>query len=237
MRVLLTRPHADSATLAAILQGHGIDSVIEPLLDIRYVGGPPIDLSNVQALLMTSANGVRAYANRNAERHLPVYAVGDATAREAKASGFDTVHSAAGDVATLAALVHEKARGNGGVLVHPAGTRVAGDLAGLLDAGGHTYRREVLYSAEPAAAFSVPLLHALQNGDLDGVLLYSPRTARIFVRLIGAAGQRGAAAAMTAFCLSPAVADAVASLPWRRIETAAAPDQESLLSKVLESAP
>jgi hypothetical protein len=41
---------------------------------------------------------------------------------------------------------------------------------------------------------------------------------------------------MDAFCLSPAVAEAARPVGWRRVVTAARPDQESLLAAVVAAA-
>jgi len=235
VRVLLTRPRPDSELLAADLSGRGIETLIEPLLDIELSAGPALDLSRVQALLATSANGVRAFAGRNSERQLTVYAVGDATAREAKSAGFSDVRSAAGDVETLADLVIQSADPSAGTCLHPAGTRVAGDLAGLLGAAGFGYHREVLYTARTATAFSDNLCRQITHGKLDGVLLFSPRTGTTFSRLITAAGRAGDAWHLTAYCLSPAVAETIQGLPWARIAVAVRPEQPALLNLLSET--
>ena len=87
-RVMLTRPREDAHTLAEALAERGIVPVLEPLMTIEHIAGPALDLDGVQALLVTSANGVRAFANRDPRRHPPVVAVGDATARAAAEAGF-----------------------------------------------------------------------------------------------------------------------------------------------------
>ena len=120
MHVLITRPGDDGARLADTLRSMGHDPLFEPLLTIRQFDGSPLDLSGVQAILATSANGVRAIASRNTERQIPLYAVGDATARSAKEAGFLDVSSASGDVTALAALVREKLDPAKGPLVHVA---------------------------------------------------------------------------------------------------------------------
>ena len=104
MRVWVTRPEEDAAELAEALRAEGVEVLVEPLLRIVYTDGPPLDLTGVQALIATSANGVRAFARRNQQRDVPVLAVGAATARAARAAGFTSVESAAGDVAALARL-------------------------------------------------------------------------------------------------------------------------------------
>ncbi|MEG3616893.1 uroporphyrinogen-III synthase [Magnetovibrio sp. PR-2] len=230
MRVLVTRPAADNPGLLAQLKRLGHDGLSAPLLDIELYPGDELDLNGVQALLFTSANGARAFAGRSAERFLPALCVGNATAREAFALGFDTVKSASGDVEALAALTEAECSPDGGALLHPAGTKVAGDLAGCLEQKGYTYRREVLYQAIKANELPQVAQDALKAGSLDGVLLYSPRTGAAFARLVKAAGLAQHLASVSAYCLSLAVADEIQELDWQNIHIADEPDQTSLLA-------
>lgn len=230
MRILVTRPNEDAAPLAARLAAMGHEAVAAPLLDIHIIAGDELDLRGVQAVLFTSANGVRAFAARSDNRALPALCVGDATAREAKALGFDDVKSAAGDVATLAQLTKAERDPRAGALLHPAGGKVAGDLAGLLQGADFTYRREVLYGAIKAEALPEAARTALMAGDVDGVLLYSPRTGAAFAKLVVDANLGDRLGHVTAYCLSPAVAVEVQNLSWAVIKVAASPDQDALLA-------
>jgi len=117
-----------------------------------------------------------------------------------------------------------------GALLHPAGTKVAGDLAGLLEDAGFTYRREVLYQAIKAEALPLHALNALSAGDVDAVVLYSPRTGAAFARLVDKAGAGAHLKAVSAYCLSDAVAGQIKGLAWRKIYVATHPDQASLLA-------
>src|SRR5262245_66205847 len=126
MRILLTRPREDAEALAATLRARGHDVTIEPLFSVFPVDDGPIDLNGVQAVLLTSANGARALAQRTARRDLGVLAVGDATAATARALGFSAVESAGGNVDDLVQLVRTRLRPDGGVLLHAAGSVVAG---------------------------------------------------------------------------------------------------------------
>jgi len=230
MRVLVTRPSEDSKPLIAQLEKSGHQAVSAPLLDIRFLNGEDLDVGGVQALLLTSANGARAFAARSSDRNLPALCVGDATAREALALGFETVKSASGDVVALAKLAAEQADPSLGKLLHPAGSRVAGDLAGLVQEAGFGYRREVLYEATKAADLPLAAREVLAAGDVEGVLLFSPRTGAAFARLIDKARLREHLTSIDAYCLSNAVAETIKELPWRTVHIAARPDQASLLA-------
>ena len=77
---------------------------------------------------------------------------------------------------------------SGGALFHAAGSAIAGDLSGRLEAAGFTVRRAVLYRAEPATALTQPTRAALAARAIDMVVLFSPRTAKTFSALLREAG-------------------------------------------------
>jgi len=232
MRVLVTRPREDAAPLVAALEARGHDVLLEPLLTItprEGVDWPPGHKS-AQALVVTSANGVRAFARCDPRRDLAVYAVGDASAAAARAEGFARVDSATGDVAALARLVAQRADPAAGPLLHPAAGRLAGDLQGLLAGAGFTVLRVVLYDAVPARALSAACREAMNRELIDAVTLFSPRTAAAFVSLLEQAGLAGRCEGVVAVCLSEAVAARISALSWRRVVVAVRPDQASLLA-------
>lgn len=232
MRLLVTRPEEDAQVTAALLAQRGIEAVIEPLVSIRIIAGPNLNLAGVQALLVTSANGVRAFCSREERRDLRVLAVGDASARAARAAGFTEVESAGGDVLTLAHLVEKRLIPQAGELVHVAGTKVAGDLGGMLAAAGFRYRREVLYEQATADNIGADTERMLRQGELEGVLFFSPRTGAAFVRLLREEGLEASTARMVAFCLSRAVVEKISDLKWRDVRVAAEPTQDALLAQV-----
>src|SRR5712692_1972529 len=116
LRALVTRPRAEAQSLAEALAARGIAAIIEPLLEIHYRSEPAPDLAGIQAILCTSANGVRALARLTDERALPLFAVGEASAARAHDDGFARVESAGGSLADLVRLVRERLRPNEGRL-------------------------------------------------------------------------------------------------------------------------
>lgn len=232
MRLLVTRPSEDAVSVAEQLAGRGHVAIPSPLLTIEYIAGDELSLQGVQAILFTSANGVRAFAQRSTNRFLPALCVGDATGRAATAAGFTSVSSAAGDVEALAQLVRDRLDPKAGTVLHAAGSTVAGALATTLNRLGFTYCREVLYRAVKAETLPETARAALAADGVDGVLLYSPRTGVAFSKLVGEAGLDQKLSRVTAYCLSSAVAETVQNLPWATIKTAPIPDQDTLLALV-----
>lgn len=230
MTVLVTRPLEDAQRTAAILRARGHDALVAPVLEVRFADGPEIPLDGVQAILATSANGVRALARRTRQRSVAVFAVGPQTAEAARAAGFTSVRSADGDAAALAEAVKRWAMPEAGALFHPAGMHTRGGLAAALEAAGYQVRSATLYAAEPVAELPPAASEAIRAGTVSAVLLYSPRSARLFARAVEAAGLAGCCRAIAALCISRAAAEALAPLAFRRVAIAARPDQDGVLA-------
>jgi uroporphyrinogen-III synthase len=229
LKILVTRPPEDAEPLVRELQARGHTAVLSPLLHIRVDTSARVDLNGVQAVLFTSANGVRAFAQVCARRDVAVLAVGPSTAEAARAAGFAEVETAGGDSGALADLAIRTRDPAGGALFHAAGSVTAGDLKQHLEAAGFAVQRQALYAAEPAPSLSPAALSALHAGEVDAALFFSPRTAATFVKLARTANLTDPCGRVMAVCLSPAVANAVSALPWRDVRTAERPDRAALL--------
>jgi uroporphyrinogen-III synthase len=231
MRILVTRPLEDGKEIAARLAERGHQALLAPLLEPRFQDGPLLEqgdaLENVQAVLVTSANGVRAFIRRSARRDLPVFAVGPQTAGEARAAGFQDVRSADGDAKALAQATRRWALPQG-ILLHVCAEDAPGSLAENLTASGFSVRRCALYAIEPATHLSPETEIALRQGALDAVMFFSPRTARIFGALADTLPSEG----LTAFCISPATARALTPSRFARIAVAQYPNQDAMLALV-----
>jgi uroporphyrinogen-III synthase len=232
MQALVTRPREEAETLAAALAARGVGALIEPLMEIHFRATEALDLAGVQAVLCTSANGVRALARASSEREVPILAVGDATAARARAEGFSAVESAGGDVNDLARLAAARRPREGGLLLHVAGTAVAGDLAEALRARGFSVERRILYEARPATALSATAVGALRSGAIAFALFFSPRTAAVFARLAASAGVADRCGEITAISISPAADAALAGLGWLDRRIARRPNQPALLEEL-----
>ncbi len=173
----------DAEPLAASLKALGHEPLIEPLLEIDYLEAPLPALEAFQALLFTSANGVRAFADISPERALRVFAVGAATAQAARAAGFKLVLSADGDVEALAEGIGQRRGELRGAVLHPGAVDLAGDLAGALEKHRVEARRLTLYETLPV---KLEAEAAEQLVTSDAVLLHSPRAAQVLAILVKA---------------------------------------------------
>ena len=229
MRVLVTRPLDDAEETAALLRARGHEPLIAPLLSVRYHDGHALHLEDVQAILATSANGVRALARRTSRRDFPVLAVGSQTTESAREAGFTDVRNADGNAEALAVAVRGWVKPSGGALLHAAGAEAEGRLAGVLRAAGFTVRVEVLYDVPAVEAFPEPVRAALAQGALDAVLLFSGRSAQAFAACVAQADLQPACVRLIACCISEAAAKPLAGLTFKAVRIAARPNQAALL--------
>jgi len=236
MRLLVTRPEEDGATFSKALEDRGIASVMAPIMTVRFEDGIALDLDGVQAVLVTSANGVRALARMTRRRDVSLVAVGPATGEAARQAGFANVLVAGGDVERLAALAAATFRPDGGRLVHIAGSVVAGDLQGLLSKAGFRVDRIVAYAAEAGRRLPEAAGEALSDGTLDGVVFFSARTAALFVKLVKEAGLLERLSGIGAFCLSRAVAEALPRGLFGQVLVAERPEGAGLLDLISSAA-
>ena len=225
--ILVTRPVEDAAALTQLLRARGYEVIHEPMLFIRFLNRT-IDISDIQAVLITSANGARALASATKARSVPVFTVGDSSSRVCHEHGFKHVTTASGTVANLVHLIKSRLRPENGALLHAAGNVTAGDLGGQLHQAGFIVRKTRLYEAHPARTLENAQLIA--SGTIDAALFYSPRTAAIFTTLVSRTGISYGLSASRAYCLSEAVKSHLSELQWKIIRVSVAPNQESLLA-------
>jgi uroporphyrinogen-III synthase len=227
VRVLVTRPLEDAAETARQLAARGHQALVAPLLQTVFFEGPPLTLDGVQAVLATSANGIRALARRTALRDLPVFAVGPQTAQMAEATGFVTVRNANGDAKALAQAAAGWARPDQGPLLHVSGEESAGTLVEALRGDGFTVLRERLYAVAPLA-LAPDAVAALKQGAVDAALFFSPRSAGRFRDCV--LKETLPTETLIAVCISAATAAALAPLNFAAVRVAETPNQDALLA-------
>jgi len=238
MRLLVTRPEPDALKLRAVLEDAGHEAVVEPLLSLSFEDADAVDLDGAQALIATSRNALRAIKASRVlaeARQLPLFAVGRATAAEARALGFETVVTGAGTAAELVAQIASVLDPAAGVLVHLAGDTLAHDLAAELEAHGFRVRSTVVYRMRPATTFADTTVEDLVGGGIDGIILMSPRTAAIYARLVARHGLTAAVRTLPHFCLSEAIAQRLQPLGAVPTRVADAPRLEELLALIDET--
>jgi uroporphyrinogen-III synthase len=230
MKLLVTRPVEDALPLAEKLEGLGHETVIVPLLEILPRDNVILPDMPFQALCVSSANGLVAKTDLSTFYHIPFFAIGPQSALEARRQGFDHVHDKGGNVEGLVRTMCKNLKPENGPLLYLSGSETTGDLEGKLKAQGYTVARIVVYDAQPS---TVPNLATMLEG-VDGVLLYSPRTTKLWVAQVQKSGLESSAISLHHFCLSANVA---ANLPqgWSK-RISRTPDENGMLTLLDQSA-
>ena len=214
--LLLTRPRAASQALAERLALPDLHIVISPVIRIegRELSGPLC----AGALIFTSAHGAAEAGRLDLPRDLPVFTVGDATARTARAAGW--MAEALGRTADelVAALIRLSPPTP---LLHLRGAHARGDIAARLTRAGLPTDERVIYDqvAQPLTAEAMDAL----NGDNPVILpVFSPRSARLL------SGMGKPLAPLHVVALSSAVAEALHDTDMTTLHVCDAPTREEM---------
>jgi uroporphyrinogen-III synthase len=190
----------------------GLDAVAIPLFEVEPVAWDVPDMSQFDALLLTSANAVlHGDANLEALKSLPVYAVGTATAEAAREAGLDIAMAGDGGVDDLLSRISLGVK-----LLHICGE----------------HRRPSANPRQAITSITVYRSSELPSPDLSPaegavVLVHSPRAAAVFRKMFS--GTRFNCASVAIAAISPAAAEAAGG-GWESVDVAERPSDEALLA-------
>lgn len=222
--IAITRPKAEKDALTATLQRRGYHVIHEPLTQIvfRQDALESIEqalLTEPDAIIVTSQQGVRALAGCTGLRDMVLLCVGPATARMAEACGFTRIYTAGGNVELLIEYILSAYDSESRfVYISAEHTRV--DIASLLSRQGMTVERIVAYEAVAAEQFTDVFAEHLRRGHIDAVTFMSQRAAEVFCALAAEAKLLKELKTLNAVVLSKPIANALNAKQWRRIVVA-----------------
>jgi len=209
------RPEPGNAATAARAGAAGYAVLRLPLFAVVPLDWPVPDASDHDALVLTSANTVRAAgASLGRLAGLPVIAVGEQTAAAAREAGLSVAATGGSDATGLATLLAERGMSRA---LHLGG-RERTPVAGVT-------RAIPVYASEPRAVAPVDL--ARLAGSV--ALLHSARAAARLGALLDWAEVPRSHVTIGAF--SAAIADAAGS-GWRAVAVAGSPSDAALFAAI-----
>ena len=227
MRLIVTRPEEDAGPLKARLEALGHHVISAPLLKIVARDGVSLLDRPYQAIAITSANGIRTLKANHHLKSVRMLTVGPQSLQAANRAGFRHAEAQGGDVAGLADFIGANLRPKTGPILYLSGAETTGDLQARLAALGFDVDRVTLYDAVPADDLGAAA-QALRRSEADAVLLYSPRTARIWVGLAEGTGLVADAKRPHYLCLSENVA-AILPETWKK-SIAETPEDSAMMA-------
>ena len=218
--VWITRSQPFGLKIARLCGSEGLPALAVPLLQVS-----PLAVSRPEgdpdAILFTSAQGVRNHPYDPRWRDVPVLTVGDATAAEALAQGYHNVRSADGNVEDLKALTAREVAGSARIFLFAA-RDPAGNLEKFLKTNGYRVDRFAVYETRGSTDLELrPAVNLLDR--ISGICVYSPKAAKRLSELLRMHRWEG-----TIFCLSLACADRIGAIEGVKIAVAPHPNDRSL---------
>lgn len=235
MSILVTRPHPDNAATADNLRTRGHTVLLAPALKLEPVAFQGESEVSYDAVLVTSANAIRAIAPQLPDLgllELPLFAVGEHTAAAAREAGFAEVIVAGGDAASLRDKVMQSARDKelkkNSTLLYLAGVDLSRDLGGELGAEGFHVVTQTTYRMAPVKHLPREVCEGFAAHGIEAVLHYSRRSARAFLDAARDEGVEISALAIPHCCLSETVAGVLRDAGASQVLVAATPDETAL---------
>ncbi|MCT4655660.1 MAG: uroporphyrinogen-III synthase [Cohaesibacter sp.] len=230
MRLLVTRPSEDQDQTCQALAEMGIEPVSAPVMSVAF---QPLVLPQKawQGVIFTSRNGLRSLdkAQLSSLLDVPVFCVGRKTAQLAKELGFETISRVQPQASGFADCLAGELSPDAGPLLYITGLHRSGQIDIDLRKRGFEVTLLEAYETKPIARFSDDVRRAIQDGFIHGVLLYSARTAQLFLNLLERDNLTQKAADLTFYCLSQAVAAPIGEKNYPLV-VANAPNEASLLA-------
>jgi uroporphyrinogen-III synthase len=211
-RLVILRPEPGASASANRARALGLEAIAMPLFGVQPLAWTAPDPAQFDAVLATSANALRhGGAELGTFHHLPLHAVGKATAKAAHEAGFDNVTASSGDVGALLGSLPSGLR-----LLHFCG-RDRRDLSGALQA---------VWAVPVYAAEALPMPEGFAAIADAVVAVHSARAGERLAELTDAAGIERSTVRIAA--ISDAAATAVDG-GWAEVASAAEPNDSALL--------
>ncbi|MEL7197683.1 MAG: uroporphyrinogen-III synthase [Pseudomonadota bacterium] len=216
--ILAIRPEPGLSATLALGRKMGLDMHGFALSEVRPVKWSLPDLTSFDAILLGSANAIRhGGPNLKQLTHLPVHAVGKATAQEAEAAGFSVERLGKGGLQTVLDAVPPP--------IHYL-RLVGSEYVELLLPAGISFEPLQAYSVIPRELLP-EALPVLENGPI--VLLHSAAMTRQFAHECNRLGlERGR---ITLAAMGPRIAEPAGD-GWRAIHVSEVPNDTALLEMV-----
>ncbi len=227
-KILVTRPEGEAEATGAKLEAQGHSVVYASMMAINPVSFEIPD--ETRTIIVTSKNGARYGLANITNKDRLIFAVAEQTAQVVRDLGFTNVTVGPGTAKDLVPLILDASGGEyKRAFTHLGGNALAYDIPAVLKEAGLDAINTVTYQTQPRRSFSMPVREAMDNGEIDSVLFYSPRTATIFEEAIAENGLANWLEKLDAYCLSSQVGNCLLG-QWRSINNAVLPNEQSLFS-------
>lgn len=220
----ITRPRQSGLKTQAKLERLGYDALLDPVIEIQEKSVAPID-KTYQGIILTSQNAV--FALKELQSPTPILTVGDETANAVIAQ-FPThpVQSAGGTSDDLIKLIQKTGDPKSLPFLYLRGVDIHRPLKADLNAMGFTLDEAIVYEAQEQS------IHPDNFQKVQGILVYSARTAQVLSDLINAYSLQDTLGNTDIFCISHGTSKPLLSYNWKGVHVPHHPTEEQLIQLI-----
>ena len=219
MNILITRPLIDAEDLMGKFFSLGHKIIHIPTLKISSVKAEPIDESQYNAFIFTSANAIRSLKVTKQDKSKLCFCVGAITEKIARMSGYNNTVSAGGTVNALKNLVINSNQVNEqSKIAYFCGDNISYDLDLELKKEGLKVKKIINYTSEKITDLNDENKKIISNHPPDIIFVYSARSAVSFIEIVKKYSLYTLMTGSKVMCISKNVADIFTINNWKKVK-------------------
>ena len=232
MHILLTRPLEDCSDLIIKFKklGHTVSHL--PLIKIKKMEYKEINFNDFSAIIFTSSNSIKNLKLDNINKTLKCFCVGSTTEKLARASGFQNVIAADGNVRALKELILRNHDKKDGKILYVSGELITSNLEEELRKEGYEIIRIINYSVEHNDEIKEDLIEELKKNIPDIVYVYSENSSKSFLNIIKKYQLIDSWMNTNLMCIGEKTSSVLNEVKWKKIFLFSPGEEEFLLYKV-----
>jgi uroporphyrinogen-III synthase len=227
MSILITRPYNIGINSQNKISKLGKKSLLIPLIRIKYLNIEISD-SNYDYIVVTSQNAIATFRNNLWMKDKYILVVGGATKELLLQENYKKILICEENVSGLIDNIYKKISIASNIL-YICGDHLSYDLEGSLKSNSYNITSKVVYTSDAITELSKNEIAQI-NEVVEIVMLYSPRTAKIFVDL--ALKYNLYTRNKIAICISNKCANNIVKLQWMGVKIASSPNEIKMLELI-----
>ena len=206
MKLIITRPLADSKRMQNYFELRGVECLINPLLEISYEKRS-INFSNYDRVLLTSRHAVRSLVNKSLTfSKKKVHACGRSTYAEVREFAPENEYIFHESVNDLVDAFRSSYPIDDSKMLYLRGRDVTVDLKSIFQGTSIEIEDSVEYIARKKILFNKEALEEFNSGRQISVIIFSLRTAEIFLEALKKYNLGNKTSIIMAYCISKNIA-------------------------------
>ena len=219
MNVLITRPLIDAEDLMGKLFSLGHKIIHLPTLKILPVNLEPIDPSEYNAFIFTSANAIRNLKVIKQDKNKLCFCVGVMTEKIARLKGYSNTISAGGTVNALKNLIINSEKiDKKSKIAYFCGDNISYDLDLELQRDGIKVNKIINYNSKKINDLNEENKKIVENHPPDIIFVYSARSAESFIEIVKKYSLYPLMTGSKVMCISKKVADIFTINNWKKVK-------------------